>query len=212
MVRTESREDRPLAEGAAHAVQPESRADAADLARLDAARLAAPSAVERFAASAGLTRRQTEVLEHAVSGASNREISEALRCAEVTVEKHLATIFVRAGVRDRARLVLAVLDRGPTREAAEDRAESSATRAPASPAPRARSVSPVERAEAFARRLSLIGRARAVLRLLVRGSTNKEIASVLGYAEVTIETQLTAIYRTARVRGRRELLLAILAE
>jgi hypothetical protein len=39
------------------------------------------------------------------TGVSNKEIAEALGCAEVTVENHLTALFRRSGARSRAGLV-----------------------------------------------------------------------------------------------------------
>jgi DNA-binding NarL/FixJ family response regulator len=69
----------------------------------------AREASARFARALALTPRQAEVLERLVLGASNREIARGMGCADVTVEKHVATLFARSGAPDRARLAIAVL-------------------------------------------------------------------------------------------------------
>lgn len=59
-----------------------------------------------------LTTRQAEVLELVARGLSNKEIGLALGCSEVTVEKHVTSIFRAAGVDARGRLVAAVVEPG----------------------------------------------------------------------------------------------------
>ncbi|WP_412539204.1 LuxR C-terminal-related transcriptional regulator [Longispora sp. K20-0274] len=53
----------------------------------------------------GLTRREQEVLELAVGGASAKDIAERLFIGERTVETHLANIYRKLGVRSRIELV-----------------------------------------------------------------------------------------------------------
>ena len=50
--------------------------------------------------------------------------------------------------------------------------------------------------------LSLTGREREVLKLLVEGKTNREIAAALFIAEVTVSKNITSIYRKLGVTGR----------
>jgi DNA-binding CsgD family transcriptional regulator len=69
---------------------------------------------------------------------------------------------------------------------------------------------PARALDAFARAIDANPRQRVLLEHLVAGRSNKEIAHQLGCAEVTIETQLTALYQRAGVRSRYELLLAAL--
>lgn len=52
-----------------------------------------------------LTRREREVMDHALQGASAREIAEALVLAERTVETHLASIYRKLDVRSRVELI-----------------------------------------------------------------------------------------------------------
>ena len=52
-----------------------------------------------------LTRRQTDVLRLVVQGLSNKEIADALGCAEGTVELHLTMIFRKSGLQGRTRLI-----------------------------------------------------------------------------------------------------------
>lgn len=53
----------------------------------------------------GLTPRQREVLNHLAWGTSNKAIAAHLRCAESTVEQHVAAIMRRAEVASRAEIV-----------------------------------------------------------------------------------------------------------
>jgi DNA-binding NarL/FixJ family response regulator len=57
----------------------------------------------------GLSPRQLSVLELLLTGASNKEIANALQCAEVTVENHLTSLYRRSGARSRTDLVCRVL-------------------------------------------------------------------------------------------------------
>lgn len=52
----------------------------------------------------GLTRREQEVIDLVVRGASTRQISQALFISEYTVKDHLAHIFDKVGVRGRREL------------------------------------------------------------------------------------------------------------
>ena len=52
-----------------------------------------------------LNPRQCCVLEGILQGHTNKEIAQRLDCAEVTVERHLTTLFKRSGARCRAGLV-----------------------------------------------------------------------------------------------------------
>jgi DNA-binding NarL/FixJ family response regulator len=53
-----------------------------------------------------LTDRELEVLQHVATGATNREIAEALFIAEGTVKNHLTSILSKLGVRDRTQAAL----------------------------------------------------------------------------------------------------------
>lgn len=55
----------------------------------------------RGAVDVALTPRQTEVLRLLVKGASNKEIAEALGCAEATVRVHVSTLLRLLGVENR---------------------------------------------------------------------------------------------------------------
>lgn len=65
--------------------------------------------IERARAQYKLTRRQRDVLELVVVGATNRTIGEILGITERTVEVHLTAIYERTGVENRATLVSRVL-------------------------------------------------------------------------------------------------------
>lgn len=57
-----------------------------------------------------LTPRQTEVLRLTARGHTNASIAETLRIGQGTVEFHLAAIFDKAGVDNRARLIVKLLE------------------------------------------------------------------------------------------------------
>jgi DNA-binding NarL/FixJ family response regulator len=59
-----------------------------------------------------LTARELEVLRLMATGASNREIADALGTAEGTVKNQASSILSKLGVRDRTRAVLKALERG----------------------------------------------------------------------------------------------------
>ena len=67
-----------------------------------------------------LSSREVEVLQQLMAGLSNREIGERLYIAERTVARHLAGIFSKLGVNNRAAAVAAATERGiaPASEAA----------------------------------------------------------------------------------------------
>ena len=75
------------------------------LARLDTHVPASPVA-------AALTRRELDVLRLIASGASNKEIADALGTAEATVKNQASSIFMKLGVRDRTRAVLRAIELG----------------------------------------------------------------------------------------------------
>lgn len=75
------------------------------LARLDAR---VPSA----SVPGALTPRELDVLRLIASGASNKEIADALGTAEATVKNQASSIFMKLGVRDRTRAVLRAIELG----------------------------------------------------------------------------------------------------
>lgn len=67
---------------------------------------AGPKEVLRLTATGyGLSRREQEVVDLAVRGASTRRIAEVLYISEYTVKDHLSNIFGKVGVRGRRELV-----------------------------------------------------------------------------------------------------------
>jgi DNA-binding NarL/FixJ family response regulator len=57
----------------------------------------------------GLTPRQQQVVELAMRGLSNRQISAELRIEEQTVKAHLRDIFYRLKIQRRTSLMLKIL-------------------------------------------------------------------------------------------------------
>lgn len=64
------------------------------------------------ALDAGLTRRESDVLELLAGGASNREISRQLFLSEKTVKAHLAAVFRKLGVTNRTQAAMAAIQMG----------------------------------------------------------------------------------------------------
>lgn len=60
----------------------------------------------------GLSERELEVLQLLADGHTNREIAEKLYISAQTVKTHIAHIFEKLGVRDRAEAVASALRRG----------------------------------------------------------------------------------------------------
>jgi DNA-binding NarL/FixJ family response regulator len=75
------------------------------LARLD-------TRVPTSPVAAALTKRELDVLRLIASGASNKEIADALGTAEATVKNQASSIFMKLGVRDRTRAVLRAIELG----------------------------------------------------------------------------------------------------
>jgi DNA-binding NarL/FixJ family response regulator len=74
------------------------------------ARLA--SSVPASSLPVALTKRELDVLRLIASGASNKEIADALGTAEATVKNQASSIFGKLGVRDRTRAVLRAIELG----------------------------------------------------------------------------------------------------
>ncbi|MGZ5394781.1 MAG: response regulator transcription factor, partial [Mycobacterium sp.] len=53
----------------------------------------------------GLTRREIEILTRIASGATNRQVAEALFISDKTVGRHLANIYAKLGVSSRTAAV-----------------------------------------------------------------------------------------------------------
>jgi DNA-binding NarL/FixJ family response regulator len=75
--------------------------------------------VERFAAApavhrdlTGLTPRELEVLTLLGRGLSNSELADALTLSEATAKTHVARIFAKLGLRDRAQAVVVAYETG----------------------------------------------------------------------------------------------------
>jgi DNA-binding NarL/FixJ family response regulator len=67
---------------------------------------------EPSAADAGLTRRESDVLQLLANGCSNREISRQLFLSEKTVKAHLAAVFRKLGVTNRTQAAMAAVAMG----------------------------------------------------------------------------------------------------
>lgn len=61
---------------------------------------------------AGLTRRETDVLQLLAGGSSNREISRQLYLSEKTVKAHLAAVFRKLGVTNRTQAAMMAVAMG----------------------------------------------------------------------------------------------------
>jgi DNA-binding CsgD family transcriptional regulator/energy-coupling factor transporter ATP-binding protein EcfA2 len=88
-------------------------AAAGDLKRLlppvaPATRSLADRAADRLATN--LSVREREIAALVASGSTNRAIGERLNCSTKTIEKHVATIFRKAGVSSRVQLAAWVID------------------------------------------------------------------------------------------------------
>ncbi|MDN5558267.1 MAG: response regulator transcription factor [Ruaniaceae bacterium] len=59
-----------------------------------------------------LTSRETEVLRVIASGGTNKKAAEALMVSEATVKTHLAHVYEKLGVSDRAAAVRVAFERG----------------------------------------------------------------------------------------------------
>ena len=59
-----------------------------------------------YARVAGLTHRESELLDHLVSGGDTRDISRAMFVSEHTIQDYLKSIFAKTGLNTR-RLVVA---------------------------------------------------------------------------------------------------------
>ena len=74
---------------------------------------AAPAVREQPAhADAGLTKRESDVLQLLAKGCSNREISRQLFLSEKTVKAHLAAVFRKLGVTNRTQAAMVAVSKG----------------------------------------------------------------------------------------------------
>jgi DNA-binding NarL/FixJ family response regulator len=71
----------------------------------------------RDVVDAHLSRREREVLRHAATGISNKELAARLDISEATVKVHLTRIFQKLGISSRAALAAAYHDNGEGRGA-----------------------------------------------------------------------------------------------
>ena len=65
--------------------------------------------VSVFARACGLSRRETELLDHLVSGAGTRDIARLMFVSEHTVQDHLKSIFTKTATRSRRSLLARAL-------------------------------------------------------------------------------------------------------
>jgi DNA-binding NarL/FixJ family response regulator len=68
----------------------------------------------RPAASAGLTRREVEVLRLIAAGRSNRQIADELFLSERTVARHVSNILGKLGLANRASATAFAFEHGLT--------------------------------------------------------------------------------------------------
>ena len=61
---------------------------------------------------ATLTPRELEVLRHVARGLSNAEVADRLTLSEATVKTHVARIFAKLELRDRAQAVVVAYESG----------------------------------------------------------------------------------------------------
>ena len=97
--------------GQLHAVQEEARARQV-LESLTGSQAAPTEARGAADATAGLTRREMEVLRLVAEGLSNQSIGKRLFVSDHTVHRHLANILGKLGVSTRAAAVAQAARRG----------------------------------------------------------------------------------------------------
>ena len=66
---------------------------------------AAGNRVSVFARACGLSRRETELLDHLVAGADTREVARQMFVSENTVQDHLKSVFAKTATRSRRTLL-----------------------------------------------------------------------------------------------------------
>jgi two-component system, NarL family, nitrate/nitrite response regulator NarL len=100
---------------------PLSRATAAKILKQFAKREAAAPAM---VAGDDLTAREREVLEHLVSGLTNKEIGSRLAIAESTVKNHLKSILAKLHLDNRVQAAALAIRQGLVRDRKADREPS----------------------------------------------------------------------------------------
>jgi DNA-binding NarL/FixJ family response regulator len=65
--------------------------------------------VSVFARACGLTRRESELLHHLVTGAATRDVAQDMVVSEHTVQDHLKSIFAKTATRSRRTLLARAL-------------------------------------------------------------------------------------------------------
>ena len=61
---------------------------------------------------AGLSDRESEVLEALCQGMSNKEMAEVLFVSPETIKSHMSTLLGRLGVKDRTQAVISAIRAG----------------------------------------------------------------------------------------------------
>ena len=61
---------------------------------------------------AGLSGRESEVLEALCQGMSNKEMAEVLFVSPETIKSHVSTVIGRLGVKDRTQAVISAIRAG----------------------------------------------------------------------------------------------------
>ena len=67
--------------------------------------------LELFARAAGLSPRESELVEHLTTGADTRQVAALMFVSENTVQDHLKAVFAKTGVRSRRELLARVAGR-----------------------------------------------------------------------------------------------------
>ena len=144
-----------------------------------------------------LTPAEHRVLERVALGETNKEVAHSLGCSPRTVEFHLAHIFEKTGIECRTRLISVIAIRSARRRAAArvDRAVEGHhflddAKAASCAVPAAR----LTKAEV------------RVLKRVLLGATNKEIAVQLNCSAKTVEFHLGHIFRKTGVDSRTRLI------
>ncbi|HEX8099085.1 MAG TPA: response regulator transcription factor [Actinomycetota bacterium] len=78
----------------------------------DVAAAPQPTREDQLHPDAGLTKRESDVLQLLAKGCSNREISRQLFLSEKTVKAHLAAVFRKLGVTNRTQAAMVAVSKG----------------------------------------------------------------------------------------------------